>query len=108
VPANGRWDLIRRLKVNFLEPSGPLQACNGTALPLPLLNIPETRLLTPSILVYISNVYLIKLHYTFYIMYCQYLYLSFTAFILLLPSAAICLIYFPITLYFIYKFTHIF
>ena len=21
---------------NFLEPSGPLQACNGTALPLPL------------------------------------------------------------------------
>ena len=23
--------------LNFLEPSGPLQACNGTALPLPLL-----------------------------------------------------------------------
>ena len=23
-------------KLNFLEPSGPLQACNGTALPLPL------------------------------------------------------------------------
>jgi hypothetical protein len=22
--------------LNFLEPSGPLQACNGTALPLPL------------------------------------------------------------------------
>jgi hypothetical protein len=22
--------------INFLEPSGPLQACNGTALPLPL------------------------------------------------------------------------
>jgi hypothetical protein len=24
--------------LNFLEPSGPLQACNGTALPLPLLH----------------------------------------------------------------------
>ena len=24
--------------LNFLEPSGPLQDCNGTALPLPLLN----------------------------------------------------------------------
>jgi hypothetical protein len=24
--------------LNFLEPSGPLQACNGTALPLPLYN----------------------------------------------------------------------
>jgi hypothetical protein len=23
--------------VNFLEPSGPLQACNGTALPLTIL-----------------------------------------------------------------------
>jgi len=23
--------------LNFLEPSGPVQACNGTALPLPLL-----------------------------------------------------------------------
>ena len=22
-------------KLNFLEPSGPVQACNGTALPLP-------------------------------------------------------------------------
>jgi hypothetical protein len=22
--------------LNFLEPSGPIQACNGTALPLPL------------------------------------------------------------------------
>jgi len=22
--------------LNYLEPSGPLQACNGTALPLPL------------------------------------------------------------------------
>ena len=26
-------------KLNFLEPSGPLQACNGTALPLPLLDM---------------------------------------------------------------------
>ena len=24
--------------LNFLEPSGPLQACNGTALPLPFTN----------------------------------------------------------------------
>jgi len=24
--------------LNFLEPSGPLQACNGTALPLPIHN----------------------------------------------------------------------
>jgi len=23
--------------LNFLEPSGPLQACNGTALPLPVI-----------------------------------------------------------------------
>ena len=28
--------------LNFLEPSGPLQACNGTALPLPVFN--DTRL----------------------------------------------------------------
>jgi len=25
--------------LNFLEPSGPFQACNGTALPLPLLQL---------------------------------------------------------------------
>jgi hypothetical protein len=25
--------------LNFLEPSGPLQACNGTALPLPLPSV---------------------------------------------------------------------
>ena len=25
--------------LNFLEPSGPLQACNGTALPLPVASI---------------------------------------------------------------------
>jgi hypothetical protein len=31
--------------LNFLEPSGPLQAWNGTALPLPLLNT-STYLLT--------------------------------------------------------------
>jgi len=24
--------------LNFLEPSGPLRACNGTALPLPITN----------------------------------------------------------------------
>jgi len=26
-------------KRNFLEPSGPVQACNGTALPLPFFNL---------------------------------------------------------------------
>jgi len=30
--------------LNFLEPSGPLQACNGTALPLPSIFI-EFRLI---------------------------------------------------------------
>ena len=29
--------------LNFLEPSGPLQACNGTALPLPLLIYSKTE-----------------------------------------------------------------
>jgi hypothetical protein len=33
--------------LNFLEPSGPLQACNGTALPLPLpLPLPEPQFRT--------------------------------------------------------------
>ena len=27
--------------LNFLEPSGPVQACNGTALPLPFFNCVE-------------------------------------------------------------------
>ena len=35
---------------NFLEPSGPVQACNGTALPLPLPilvgNVPSCQILT--------------------------------------------------------------
>jgi len=26
--------VVRRQRVNFLEPSVPIQACNGTALPL--------------------------------------------------------------------------
>ena len=29
--------VVKSGNLNFLEPSGPLQACNGTALPLPLL-----------------------------------------------------------------------
>jgi len=29
--------------LNFLEPSGPLQACNGTALPLRHLEVPERQ-----------------------------------------------------------------
>ena len=31
-------DVMESGNLNFLEPSGPLQACNGTALPLPLTN----------------------------------------------------------------------
>ena len=31
--------------LNFLEPSGPLQACDGTALPLPLLTYKNCALL---------------------------------------------------------------
>ena len=27
---------MKSANLNFLEPSGPLQACNGTALPLPI------------------------------------------------------------------------
>ena len=30
-------------KINFLEPSGPLQACNGAALPLPLVLVTFLR-----------------------------------------------------------------
>ena len=28
--------VMKSRNLNFLEPSGPLQACNGTALPVPL------------------------------------------------------------------------
>jgi len=40
--------------LNFLEPSGPLQACNGTALPLPIIKrvlSPPSRMLGLSIYV---------------------------------------------------------
>jgi hypothetical protein len=40
--------------LNFLEPSGPLQACNGTALPLPIIKrvlSPPSRMLSLSIYV---------------------------------------------------------
>jgi len=30
-------------KLNFLEPFGPVQACNGTAVPLPYLYISTSR-----------------------------------------------------------------
>jgi len=30
--------------LNFLEPSGPLQVCNGTALPLPYVPVPFKRI----------------------------------------------------------------
>ena len=29
--------VMKSRNLNFLEPSGPLQACNGAALPLPFL-----------------------------------------------------------------------
>jgi len=34
--------------LNFLEPSGPLQACNGTALPLPLYKGADKSLAQPT------------------------------------------------------------
>jgi len=39
--------------LNFLEPSGPLQACNGTA--LPLVTYILTYLLTPRSRVFLEN-----------------------------------------------------
>ena len=33
--------------LNFLEPSGPFQACNGTALPFPLPLIPDLNQINP-------------------------------------------------------------
>ena len=41
--------VIRRLRVNFLEPSGSLQACNGTAVLLPFFNITLQFLLVRSL-----------------------------------------------------------
>jgi hypothetical protein len=38
--------------LNFLEPSGPLQACNGAALPLPLLLGIFVRITGSAILVF--------------------------------------------------------
>ena len=32
-------DVMKSGNLNFLEPSGPLQACNGTDLPLPLTDM---------------------------------------------------------------------
>ena len=33
--------VVKSGNLNFLEPTGPLQACNGTALPLPLFCFPH-------------------------------------------------------------------
>jgi hypothetical protein len=33
--------------LNFLEPSGPLQACNGTALPLPIFKKDQSYTVPP-------------------------------------------------------------
>ena len=43
--------------VNFLEPSGPLQACNGTALSLPLPLLYKT--------LYILNIFLVRKYCNF-------------------------------------------
>jgi hypothetical protein len=44
--------VVRQLRVNFLEPSGPLQAYNGTALPLTLHGVKEVM---PSVTNHIIN-----------------------------------------------------
>ena len=40
--------------LNLLEPSGPVQACNGTALPLPFTMVVETRFNTVSTATYVT------------------------------------------------------
>ena len=47
--------------LNFLEPSGPLQACNGTDLPLPLEK--EARMLTQCTMT-LNTVIMSKLNHT--------------------------------------------
>ena len=39
--------------LNFLEPSGPLKACNGTALPLPFIRIVFNRIVVVVVVVVI-------------------------------------------------------
>jgi hypothetical protein len=68
--------------LNFLEPSGPIQACNGTALPLPfkssqIYNIFRVHLpisFTPSTFVFLSP----SLSNLFYVKVQQYLYRHIT------------------------------
>ena len=53
--------------LNFLEPSGPLQACNGTALPLPLPLQHTITITTESTLIllnYSAMYYTVKMTYT--------------------------------------------
>jgi hypothetical protein len=40
--------------LNLLEPCGPVQACNGTALPLPFTMVVETRFKTVSTAAYVT------------------------------------------------------
>jgi len=57
--------VLKSGSLNLLEPSGPVQACNGIALPLPL-PLPYSRL-------YRNVVYIpvIKLAYRLYLIHCQ-------------------------------------
>jgi hypothetical protein len=45
--------------INFLEPSGPLQACNGTALPLPYLSTKEPGIWNNFIYLIFTNMVII-------------------------------------------------
>ena len=46
--------------INFLEPSGPLQACNGTVLPLPLYVFNHFNRLLRAALLHVSTGLTIK------------------------------------------------
>ena len=43
--------------LNFLEPSGPLQVCNGTALPLPLVAVAVVVVVVVVVVVLINKDY---------------------------------------------------
>ena len=56
--------------LNFLEPSGPLRACNGTALPLPFW-IMDSQNFSP------WYYYYYYYYYSYYVVYCYHLYASY-------------------------------
>jgi len=88
--------------LNFLEPSGPVQACNGTALPLPL-PIVNINLYAPCIL-YIGQTYHYTPEYAFYIFSQQIYLIIFSDF--LAPSSFIPpqnVVYFPMLPFLVHK-----